>query len=223
MPARRAHWPAWSVRNTADPVVHVLYLITDSAVPARIPEAVSCALCAAPPGSVLVQLRAKGCAPQQLYDIALELREVCTVHGAGLVVNDRTDLAQAVGANGVQLPERALPTPVVRQLLGERALIGVSCHDAAGLSAAASGGASFATLSPVYASPGKGKPLGLPQFSALLRGASLPVYALGGVDATHARALKAAGAAGLAVISAVFSSQDPATAVSDLLAAWTDR
>lgn len=200
--------------------MYALYLITDSAAPERIPKAVSSALRGAPPGTVLVQLRAKGCEPAQLYDIALALREVCSTHGAGLVVNDRADLAQVVAADGVQLPERALSAAVVRQLLGERALIGVSCHDAAGLSAAATGGASFATLSPVYASPAKGEPLGLPRFSALVRNAGLPVYALGGVDASRARALKAAGAAGLAVISAVFGSQDPAAAVSDLLAAW---
>jgi thiamine monophosphate synthase len=104
--------------------------------------------------------------------------------------------------------------------LGERALIGVSCHDAAGLAAAASGGATFATLSPVFPSPNKGKPLGLPSFSALVRAANLPIYALGGVAVQEARALKAAGASGLAVISAVFSSQDPAAAVAGLLAAW---
>jgi thiamine-phosphate pyrophosphorylase len=200
--------------------VHALYLITDSAAPERIPAAVACALRGAPPDSVLVQLRAKACAPRQLYDIALALRELCTTHGAGFVVNDRADLAQAVAADGVQLPERAMPTAVVRRLMGERALIGVSCHDAAGLCAAASGGASFATLSPVFTSPGKSEPLGLARFSALVRGAGLPVYGLGGVDASRARALKAAGATGLAVISAVFGSQDPATAVSELLAAW---
>jgi thiamine-phosphate pyrophosphorylase len=137
-----------------------------------------------------------------------------------LVVNDRADLAQAIAADGVQLPERALPAAVVRRVLGERALIGVSCHDAPGLAAAASGGASFATLSPVFASPGKGEPLGLPAFSALARTAGLPVYALGGVAAPHARALRAAGAAGLAVISAVFGSTDPAAATAELLAAW---
>jgi len=200
--------------------VYALYLITDSTAPERIPEKVAAALRGAPPGSVLVQLRAKNCPPAQLYDIGLALRELCTAHGAGFVCSDRADLAQAVAADGVQLPERALPAAVVRRLLGERALIGVSCHDAAGLAAAASGGASFATLSPVFASPGKGEPLGLARFSALVRAASLPVYALGGVDVAHARALKAEGAAGLAVISAVFSSQDPAAAVSDLLAAW---
>lgn len=200
--------------------MHALYLITDASEPARIPRLVSTALRAAPPGSVLVQLRAKDCAPAQRYELALELREVCTAAGAGLLINDRADLAQAVAADGVQLPERALPVGVVRRLLGERALIGASCHDAEGLQAAASGGASFATLSPVFASPGKGKPLGLPQFSALVQRAGLPVYALGGVAASHAPALKAAGAAGLAVISAVFGSRDPAAATSALLAAW---
>jgi thiamine-phosphate pyrophosphorylase len=200
--------------------LYALYLITDSTSPERIPAAVAAALRGASPGSVLVQLRAKNCAPSQLYDIALAVREHCQAHHAGFVVSDRADLAQAVAADGVQLPERALPPGVVRRLLGERALIGVSCHDAAGLSAAASGGASFATLSPVFPSPNKGIPLGLAGFSALARDAGLPVYALGGIDASHARALKAAGAAGLAVISAVFGSRDPAAAVSDLLAAW---
>jgi thiamine-phosphate pyrophosphorylase len=200
--------------------VHALYLITDSSAPERIPAAVAAALRGAPPGSVLVQLRAKGCGLRQLYDIALAVREHCAAHNAGFVVNDRADLAQALGADGVQLPEQALPVVVVRHLLGERALIGASCHDAAGLAAAASGGASFATLSPVFLSPNKGSPLGIERFAVLTRSAGLPVYALGGVQATQARALKDAGAAGLAVISAVFSSPDPTRAVADLLAAW---
>lgn len=200
--------------------MYALYLITDSAVPEQIPAKVAAALRGAPPDSVLVQLRAKTCEPKQLYDIALALRAVCKDHRAGLVINDRADLAQAVAADGVQLPERGLPAAVVRRLLGPHALVGVSCHDAAGLSAAASGGASFATLSPVFASPGKGEPLGLPRFTALARSAGLPVYALGGIDAARASALKAAGAAGLAVISAVFASHNPAAAVSKLLAAW---
>lgn len=200
--------------------MYPLYLITDGASPERIPEAVRAALRGAPPDSVLVQLRAKACEPGRLYDLALAVHEHCTTHGAGLVINDRADLAQAIAADGVHLPERALPAAAVRRVMGEHALIGVSCHDAAGLRAAASGGASFATLSPVFPSPQKGAPLGLPRFSELVRAASLPVYALGGVDASRARALKRAGASGLAVISAVFGSQDPASAVAGLLAAW---
>jgi thiamine-phosphate pyrophosphorylase len=148
------------------------------------------------------------------------VRELCAQHKAGFVINDRTDLAQIVSADGVHLPEGALPIRAVRSLLGERALVGVSCHDAQGLIAAADSGASFATLSPVLPSPGKGTPLSIPRFGALVRNAGLPVYALGGVAATHARELRAAGAAGLAVISAVFGAPDPARAVDALLDAW---
>jgi thiamine-phosphate pyrophosphorylase len=206
-----------------DQTVYALYLITDGSLPERIPEQVATALGGAPPGSVLVQLRAKGCAPRQLYEIALQVQEHCAVRGAGFVVNDRTDLAQVLHADGVHLPEQALPASLVRSLLGAQALVGVSCHDADGLAAAANSGASFATLSPVFTSPNtvnKGTPLGVPRFAALLRDAKLPVYALGGVEAAHVRELKAAGAAGLAVISAVFGSHDPAAAVAGLLAAW---
>jgi thiamine-phosphate diphosphorylase len=202
--------------------VHTLYLITDAADPARIPRDVAAALRGAPPGRVLVQLRAKASAPSQLYDLALEVREHCASHGAGFVVNDRADLAQVVGADGVQLPEHSLPARAVRRLLGEHALIGVSCHDATGLRVAAESGASFATLSPVFPSPNKGAPLGMKAFSELTGRARLPIYALGGLDAAHARALKAAGAAGMAVISAVFGTKDPAAAVAGLLAAWND-
>ena len=200
--------------------MYPLYLITDGSAPERIPAAVREALRGAPPKSVLVQLRAKGCEPRQLYEIALEVREACVAHSAGFVVNDRADLAQVASADGVHLPERALPVAAVRRLLGDGALIGVSCHDAAGLVAAASGGATFATLSPVFPSRHKGAPLGLARFSELVSAATLPVFALGGVDASRASALKRAGAAGIAVISAVFASQDPAGAVSGLLAAW---
>lgn len=202
------------------PRPYPLYLITDGAAPERIPDAVAAALRAAPPDSVLVQLRAKSCGAGQLYDIAMEVRAHCAAQRAGFVVNDRADLAQAVAADGVQLPERGLPPRAARQLLGDAALIGVSCHSAAGLASAADGGASFATLSPVFASPGKGAPLGLAAFAALAGGASLPVYALGGISGAHAGALRAAGAAGLAVISAVFTAKDPASAVANLLAAW---
>jgi thiamine-phosphate pyrophosphorylase len=202
--------------------VYCLYLITDGSRPERIAGDVAAALRGAPPASVLVQLRAKSCAPQQLYEIARQVQEQCARYGAGFVVNDRADLAQAVKADGVHLPERALPPDVVRHILGPRALIGVSCHDAAGLDSAAESGASFATLSPVFPSPNKGAPLGLARFAALVRAAKLPIYALGGVEAARARELKAAGASGLAVVSAVFGSQDPAAAVAALLAAWRD-
>ena len=201
-----------------------LYLITDGALPApQLRAALERALPAAPSGRLGVQLRAKALPPSEQYALALELQAVCRVHAVPLLINDRIDLALAIHADGVHLPETSLPLTAARSLLGERALIGVSCHDARGLQRAHAGGASFACLSPVFDSPGKGAPLGLRQFEALTRAAALPVLALGGVQARHATALRAAGASGLAVVSSVFGAPDPAAAVSELVSAWSTR
>ena len=198
-----------------------LYLITDGSQSApQLCAALTHALGAAPRARVAVQLRAKALSAQQQYALALEVQRVCRAHATPLLINDRIDLALAIGAEGVHLPETSLPLAAARRLLGERALIGVSCHDARGLASAQAGGASFACLSPVFESPGKGAPLGLPQLAALVRETTLPVLALGGVHAQNAASLRAAGAAGLAVVSAVFGAQDSAAAMSALLRAW---
>ena len=198
-----------------------LYLITDGRLPASpLCAALARALHAAPAARVAVQLRAKQLPAAQLYELALPVLQLCRAHGVPLLINDRVDVALAVGADGVHLPEKGLQLSAARALLGERALLGVSCHDAAGLEAASSGGASFATLSPVFDSPGKGTQLGLARFAQLAARAGLPVLALGGVSASAASALRSSGAAGLAVISAVFAANDPGAALSELLAAW---
>ena len=101
---------------------------------------------------------------------------------------------------------------------GPQAIVGRSCHDAWSLDRAAAEGCAYATLSPVFASaskPGYGPPLG----PEALRDAPLPVFALGGVDSTRARACIDAGAHGVAVMGAVMRADDPAVVVRELLAA----
>lgn len=195
-----------------------LYLITDGDAPESIPSAVAAALSCAPPGRVAVQLRAKRSDERTLLELARALRRETQLRGAKLLINEHIDIARRVGADGVHLPERSIPASEARERLGPSACIGVSCHDADGLARAR--GASFACLSPVFASPGKGEPLGLPRFHELVEHAELPVFALGGVRPERAAALRAAGAAGLAVISAVFAQPDPARAVASFLEAW---
>lgn len=198
-----------------------LYLISDGSQPGpQLCAALHRALPAAPPGRVAVQLRAKALPAREQYALALDMQRVCRAHATPLLINDRIDLALAIGADGVHLPESSLPLTAARRLLGPRAWIGVSCHDAPGLAAAVSGGASFACLSPVFESPGKGAPLGLPRFAELTAQAALPVLALGGVQPRHALSLRAAGAAGLAVVSAVFGADDPGAAVHALITSW---
>ena len=202
-----------------------LYLISAGELP-DLPAAVDAALRGAPPGRVAVQLRAKQRSSRELLALAEQLRDITRAHGAALFINDRVDIACSTEADGVHLPELGLPVQKARALLGAAAQIGVSCHDATGLARAAEHGADFATLSPVFNSPGKGPVLGCATFGALVQRvqraqqARLPVYALGGVRAEHAPQLRAAGAAGLAVISAVFSAGDPAGALGACVRAW---
>lgn len=193
-----------------------LYLITDPSFE-RVVEITAAALSAVAPGSIGVQARAKGASARELAALASALLPVCRGR-APLLVNDRADVAKAVGADGVHLPEAGLTVPQARDVLGAGALVARSCHDRAGLERAARDGADLATLGPIADVPGKSAPLGVEGFAALVRGVSLPVYALGGVGESNARALRASGAAGVAVIRAVYGAPDPAHAARALVA-----
>lgn len=198
-----------------------LYLITEPDG-AGLLERTACALRAAAPGRVGVQLRLKAWSPADRGEAAVALRTLTRRHGAKLIVNGEPALARAVGADGVQAPEAGPPIAELRATLGPRALVGASCHDGSGLHAAAEAGADFATLSPFHGVPGKGAPLSPGQARACMDATTLPVFALGGIDASGARDAIALGAAGVAVIRAVYAAGDPARAVVELLQAVDD-
>jgi thiamine-phosphate pyrophosphorylase len=118
----------------------------------------------------------------------------------------------------VQLGEGSVRVREARSLLGDRAWIGRSCHDERGLAEALADGADAVTLSPLFASPGKGEPLGEARFAALrARFPALFVVALGGIDARNAHRAFAAGADAVAAIRAWLTSTDPVAEVRDLL------
>jgi len=171
-------------------------------------------------GRLCVQLRAKHLTAREQYELATQAAAVCGAQGVPLLINDRVDVALSVGAAGVHLPEAGLPIAAARKLLGTTALIGVSCHDAEGLARAAAQGADFVTLSPVFASPDKGEPLGVPAFRALVSTAKLPVYALGGISPARASQLRTSGCQGMAAISAISRAAEPAAVVQQFLSAW---
>jgi len=130
-----------------------------------------------------------------------------------LLISDRPDVAVLADADGVHLPERGLDPRAVRQILGPDRLVGVSRHDEAGVVAAFAAGADYATLSPIWESPGKGPPLGTAILTDVARAGVGPVLALGGVDSKRARLAVRAGAAGVAVARAVTGAPDPAAAL----------
>lgn len=169
-----------------------------------------------------VQLREKDLPTRDLYHLAEKLLATTRAAGAALLINDRVDIAMAVSADGVHLTRRSLPSKESRALLGPERLIGVSCHSLADVGEAVDGGADFVVLGPIFETPSKA-PYGPPLAAALLREAraraALPILAIGGVKAKQVPEVMAAGADGIAVISAVMAAPDPGKAAADLLAA----
>jgi len=152
-----------------------------------------------------VQLRDPELSSRALLALGARLRDRTRALGARLVVNDRIDLALALGADGVHLGRRSVSVDDARALLGDAAWISVACHDLSDVEAARRAGASAVTLSPIFASPGKGAPLGLAALGEARRalaGSQVGLVALGGIDAATAEACLAAGADGVALIRA---------------------
>jgi thiamine-phosphate pyrophosphorylase len=165
---------------------------------------------------IAVLLREPGIAQEDLLAWAREILPVCRSAGALLLVHGDAEGALGVGADGVHLPERG-DVAAARALLGPAALVGASRHDLAGIRAAAEAGASYATLSPVFAVPGKGPPLGLAALADLCGSAPIPIVALGGITPALAPACLRAGAYAIAAIRAAWDRSG--SAQSDLLSA----
>lgn len=131
-----------------------------------------------------------------------------------LFVNDRVDVALVSGADGVQLGERSLSLSLVRPLVGNQLLLGRSIHDAADARRAESDGADFVIAGHVYATASKkgeqGRGLGF--IERVAKACSIPVIAIGGITPERVPEVLNAGAHGVAVISGILSSTDPAEA-----------
>jgi thiamine-phosphate pyrophosphorylase len=168
-----------------------------------------------PPGALAVQLREKDLGGAALSALARELRAVTADAGVALYVNDRVDVALAVGADGVHLGGASLaPADVAR--LAPGLTVAVSAHSRAEVEAAARApNVRFAVFGPVFDTPSKrafGGPVGIPELRAAAA-LGLPLLALGGVTRATARTCLEAGAWGVACIRAVMEAPAPAVAV----------
>jgi len=196
-----------------------LYLVTDrSALPATsLQDAVESCLAA---GLKAVQLREKDMAVRDLLGLAHTLRDSTRRHGARLLINDRADVALAVGADGVQRAGTSLPVSALRAISPLGFLIGASVHAVDEARAAESDGADFLLFGPVYATPSKrqyGPPQGLVALERVSSAVNTPVFGVGGVTPERVGEVTRAGAAGVAVIGAILGSERPADAVKAFL------
>jgi thiamine-phosphate pyrophosphorylase len=198
-----------------------LYLVTDRTRTAGRPL-LDVAEQALRGGVDAVQLREKDLSSAALFDLAQRLRDLCRRYGARLLINDRVDVALAVGADGVHLPADSFAPADARRLLGPHALIGASTHSLKEAQAAAAAGADFIVFGPVFDTPSKrayGAPLGLEALAEVTRATALPVFAIGGVTSGRVAAIRQGGAHGAAVISAILHADDPRAAAAALRAA----
>lgn len=171
-----------------------------------------------------VLFRAPGLTPGRFMEQAMVLRSRVQSGGGVFLLHDRVDLALVLRADGVHLPEGGIPTCAARRLLGSGPLLGRSCHDVDGARLALDQGADYVTLSPVFAtrSHPEAVPLGVARFAGMVARIPGPVLALGGVTPDNAASLRAAGAAGVAMIRGVLSRENPGAAARYLLQTWQD-
>lgn len=186
-----------------------IYLVTDDGcLQGR--ALIDCVREALEGGVTLVQYRAKTASSAEMYAEALQLKALCDSFKVPLIINDRLDIAMAVGAAGVHLGQDDLPCAAARKLLGEDYIIGVSAHNPAEAKAALQSGADYLGCGAVFGTATKAdvKKLGTDGLAAICREKGLPIVGIGGVTADNYREVRAAGADGAAIVSGILAQPD---------------
>lgn len=186
-----------------------IYLVTDDGcLQGR--ALIDCVREALEGGVTLVQYRAKTASSAEMYAEALQLKALCDSFNVPLIINDRLDIAMAVGAAGVHLGQDDLPCAAARRILGEDYLIGVSAHNPAEAKAALQSGADYLGCGAVFGTATKAdvKKLGTDGLAAICKAKGLPVVGIGGVTADNYREVRAAGADGAAIVSGILAQPD---------------
>ncbi|MGI5836721.1 MAG: thiamine phosphate synthase [Chloroflexota bacterium] len=196
----------------------IICLVTDrtACLGRPLEELVACSVRA---GVNLVQLREKELPTRDLYQLGSSLLKPVREGGAALVINDRADVALALGADGVHLGSNSLPIKEVRKLVGNEMLIGASIHSLEEALSAEQEGADYLVLGTIFETrshPGA-RPAGLSLVTQVSAATSIPVVAIGGINCSNAYSVMKAGAQGVAVITAILSAERAQAATRDLL------
>ncbi|MFJ1995806.1 thiamine phosphate synthase [Streptomyces sp. DASNCL29] len=195
-----------------------LYLCTDARKgQGDLPEFLDAVLGA---GVDIVQLREKGMEAAEELEHLQVFADACRRHGKLLAVNDRADVAHAIGSDVLHLGQGDLPVPAARAILGQDVLIGRSTHAEAEVDAAAvQPGVDYFCTGPCWPTPTKpGRPapgLSLVRHAAAL-GTERPWFAIGGIDASNLDQVLEAGARRIVVVRAITAADDPAGATAEL-------
>lgn len=164
-------------------------------------------------GIKIIQYRNKTATTKKFYLDALKLRKICK--DATFIINDRVDIALAVGADGVHIGEKDLPLDVVRKILGEKRIIGFSTHSLKEAIKAQNIGADYISIGPIFKTTTKAdahKPVGLEILEKIRKRIKIPIVAIGGINLENAKKIISYKVDAICSISEVFKSDPVNTA-----------
>lgn len=195
-----------------------LYFVTDGRA-AESRSLVELTRAAVQGGATAVQLRKKIGNTRNILELGLALLKLTRAAAVPLIINDRVDVALALGADGVHVGQDDLPARDVRRLIGPERILGVSAGTVAEAKQAQADGADYIGAGDVFGTlskPDAGSPIGLSSLAEIVRAVAIPVVGIGGITEATAASVTEAGAAGVAVISAITRSSNPEDAARRL-------
>ena len=169
-------------------------------------------------GCTLVQLREKDISALDFYALALEIKKITDRHGILLIINDRIDIAMAVGAAGVHIGQQDIPADIARKVIGKDMLLGVSVSSAAEAIDAVKAGADYLGVGAMF--PTGTKPdagfVSMEELGRIRKAVDIPIVVIGGISRENAMLFRPMGVDGLAVVSAVIAQPDIKKSAADL-------
>ncbi len=199
-----------------------LYFVCEAARPHELRRLLEGALSG---GADLIQLRDKRADEDRLHEAAATFRAAADRHGALFILNDRPDLVASVGADGVHVGQEDVPVAEARRLAGPGSIVGLSSHSPDQLDAAEAASGEdrpdYLSVGPVWKTPTKpGRPAaGLDYVRYAAAHATIPWFAIGGIDAGNVAEVRAAGAERIVVVRAIARAADPAREARSLAGA----
>jgi thiamine-phosphate pyrophosphorylase len=201
---------------------YTLYLCTDRDLmsSATIEENVELAIKG---GCTVIQLREKNCSSKEFYDLAVSVKKITDKYNVPLIINDRVDIAMAVDAAGVHIGQSDLPADVVRRIIGDDKIIGVSTAKLEEALKAVKDGADYLGVGAMYSTDTKtdARPVTMEELKEIRKNVDIPIVVIGGINMNTLGNFKNIGIDGLAVVSAIVAQPDVEKAAKDMYEAFT--
>ncbi|CUU50481.1 thiamine phosphate synthase [Clostridium beijerinckii] len=194
-----------------------IYLVTDRDLMSTetLEEAVEKAIIG---GCTLIQLREKDCSSLDFYNTAVKVKETTDKHNIPLIINDRVDIALAVDAAGVHVGQSDIPAAIVRKVIGDDKILGVSTGFVNEALEAEKNGADYLGVGAMYSTGTKkdADSTSMNELRKIRENVSIPIVVIGGINKDRVKDFKGIGIDGLAIVSAIIAKEDITTAAKEL-------